>query len=128
MNGRRKVVDESEARRLQAEAAAARGQIQAKAEADASRLHAQAEADARRVTSTAEAEALRLIETARVEAERARMDVYRDMPAHVLAGLAAQELAGKLGHIERIEITPDNLGNALVGIARAVLPAGGAAK
>jgi len=128
VNGRRKVVDENEAKRLHAEAAAARAQIQAKAEAESSILHARTEADARRVTSTAEAEALRLIETARVEAESARMDVYREMPAHVLAGLAAQELAGKLGRIERIEITPDNLGNALVGIARAVLPTGAQGK
>ncbi len=128
VNGRRKVVQENEAKRLDAEASAVREQIGAKAETEAMRLHALAEADARRATATAEAEAVRLIETARVDTERARMDIYRELPAHVLAGLAAQELAGKLGRVERIEITPDSLGNALVGIARAVLPAGGGAK
>lgn len=113
VNDQRRVKDQSESKRLEAEAAAVRAQI---------------DAEARGTTARAEAESLRLIETARVEAERSRMDIYRDLPPHVLAGLAAQELAGKLGRVERIEITPDTLGNAISGIARAVLPADGHGK
>ncbi len=45
--------------------------------------------------------------------ERERAEVYRTMPPAVLAGLAAQELAGKLPRIEHLNITPDLLGPLL---------------
>jgi hypothetical protein len=49
-----------------------------------------------------------------VESERAKMDIYRDMPARVMAGLAARELAGKLQKIEHLNITPEMIGPSLI--------------
>jgi hypothetical protein len=37
------------------------------------------------------------------------MAIYRDLPASVLVGLAARELAGKLETIEHLNLTPDVL-------------------
>jgi hypothetical protein len=41
------------------------------------------------------------------------------MPAAVLAGLAAQELAGKLQRIEHLNITPELLGPLLANLLEA---------
>ncbi len=111
----------ADATMLEAEALGQSLQIDARAQAEATRQRAFAEADGRSATAKAEAEGLHLIEAARVEAERARMDCYRDLPAHVMFGLAAQELASKV-HIDHLEITPDNLSHVVQGIARAVMP------
>ena len=56
-----------------------------------------------------EAEGLRLVEGARAEVERAMMDIYRDMPREVLAGLAMREFASKLERIDHLNITPEML-------------------
>lgn len=37
------------------------------------------------------------------------MDVYRELPPQVLLGLAARELAGKLGKIEHLTLSPELL-------------------
>jgi len=87
-NERRRVQQESEARKVEAEGEALRS----------------------RIAATANAESLRMVETARVEAERERMAVYRDMPQSVMIGLAARELAGKLQRIEHLNVTPELLG------------------
>ena len=61
------------------------------------------------MTAQAEADELRLVEGARAQTERAMMDVYRDLPADVMTGLAMREFAGKLERIEHLNITPDML-------------------
>jgi hypothetical protein len=91
-NERRRATEEAEMRKIETDAAAARVLVEAKAAA----------------------ERVRVVDFAKVEAEKARVDVYRDLPAQVLMGLAAQELAGKLQAIEHLNITPDMLGPALV--------------
>jgi hypothetical protein len=54
------------------------------------------------------------------------MDIYRDMPSHVLMGLAAQTAAENLGSIEHINLTPDMIGPALSKLAAAGAAALGA--
>ena len=77
------------------------------------RIGSEAQADRTRIAAEAQAASIRAVEGARMALERDRMDVYRSMPPAVLAGLAAQELAGKLQRIEHLNITPDLLGPIL---------------
>jgi regulator of protease activity HflC (stomatin/prohibitin superfamily) len=87
--------------------------------ADAERIAAEAEAARTRVHGEARAEEVRLVEGAKAEVERARMEVYRSMPAAVLAGLAAQELAGKLQRIDHLNVGADALGPMLQNLVEA---------
>ncbi len=79
-------------------------------EAAAGRIEAESSAGRVRIEAAARAESIRSIEDAKVGAERERIDVYRELPPHVLAGLAAREFAGKLQRIEHLNLTPDLLG------------------
>ncbi len=88
-------------------------------EAEARRITADADAARAKVEAGARAESLELVEGARVEAERGRIGIYRDLPAVVLLGLAARELAGKLEKIEHLTISPDALGPILTRLAEA---------
>ncbi|MGH3117117.1 MAG: hypothetical protein ACRDQ2_08390 [Gaiellales bacterium] len=56
---------------------------------------------------------------AQAEAEGRRMGVYRDMPAQILLGLAARELAGKLGTIEHLTLAPELLTPLLANLLTA---------
>ena len=78
-------------------------------EAEAWRVEAEGHAQRDLIEDAARAEGIRQIEEAKVAAERERIDIYRLLPAHVLAGLAAREFAGKLQHIEHLNLTPDLL-------------------
>jgi len=78
-------------------------------EAQNARNRAEGLAAAEKVEADAEANRIRTIESAKAEAEQAHIAVYRDLPASVLMGLAARELAGKLDTIEHLNITPDVL-------------------
>lgn len=86
-NDRRRALEETQAERVRAESAAALARIGAEAEA----------------------ENLRLVEGARAEVERQMMEVYGELPKEVLIGLAMRELAGKLEHIDHVNIGPDML-------------------
>jgi regulator of protease activity HflC (stomatin/prohibitin superfamily) len=90
----------------------------AREEAEASRVVAAAEAERSGVEATARAESIRAVQEAKVGAERARIDIYRDLPASVMAGLAARELAGKLERIEHVSIAPELLGPLLTDLVR----------
>lgn len=81
------------------------------------RARAAAEAEARQIAASADADAIRLVESARGEAERARVDIYRALPAHVLIGLAAREFAAQAGKIQQLTITPE-LGQAVAAAFR----------
>lgn len=93
-------------------------------EAENARNRATGLAEAQQVEAAAEAERIRTVESAKAEAEAARMTIYRDLPAGVMLGLAARELAGKLDTIEHLNVTPDLLATVLGEFRRdpAILP------
>jgi hypothetical protein len=84
-----------------------------------------AQTEDQQIEAEAEAARIRALETARTDAERARIDIYRDLPRDVMFGLAAREFAGKLDGIEHLNVTPDLLA-ALVGEVRKAAPAAAA--
>ncbi|HUH13181.1 MAG TPA: SPFH domain-containing protein [Longimicrobiales bacterium] len=92
---------------------------QATESAEAGRIATDAEAQRTRVRGEAEGDSLRAVEGARVGLEKARMELYRDVPPSVLLGLAAQTLAGKLERIEHLNITPETLGPMLADLLSA---------
>lgn len=112
-NARRQAEEEATSGRIGAEAKAERSRIEAEAEVARRRAQADAEAHATRVRGEAEAGALELAEKVRVAAEAARMAAYRDVPASVLYGLAAQAFAQKLDRIEHLNLGESALGPAL---------------
>jgi len=78
--------------------------------AESRRIEAEGAAGVVRLDAEAQAEKVRLLEEAKVGGERARMDIYRDLPPEALLGLAARELAGNLPAIEHLSLSPDILG------------------
>ena len=78
------------------------------------RNRATADAAAKKIGADAEAERIRVIEQAKADMEKARVDIYSDLPQGVMMGLAAREFAQKLKSIEHLNITPDVL-SALLG-------------
>ena len=90
-------------------------------EAENAGNRAQGLAGAQQIEAEAEATRIRAVEGAKAETEKARLDVYRDLPPAVLYGLAARELAGKLTKIEHVNVTPDLLA-ALFGEMRKAPP------
>ena len=60
-----------------------------------------------------QAAAKRLLAEAEADGEAKRVAVWRDAPARVLLGLAAQQLAGNVESIQHLNVTPDLLGAAL---------------
>lgn len=87
--------------------------------AEANRIEATAQAERTAIEAKAQAESIALVEQARVDTEQARMEIYRDLPAEVMFGLAAQKLAGKLHRIEHLNLTPDLLGGLLTNLVQA---------
>lgn len=73
------------------------------------RNRAMAEVAAAKISADGEAERIRTIEQASADMERARIDIYRELPPSVMLGLAAQSFAEKMGGIEHLNITPDVL-------------------
>ena len=88
-------------------------------EAEALRIESEAAAIRLRLQSEAEAERVRAVEGASVALEQQRMEIYRELPAPVLLGLAARALAEKLDHIEHLNVSPDLVGSALTNLLRA---------
>lgn len=88
-------------------------------ESDAKRIEAISQAERAQLGAKAKAVGLRLVEAANNEAEQARIEIYRDLAPAVLIGLAAQELAGKLEHIEHLNLSPDVLGPMLQSLMAA---------
>jgi regulator of protease activity HflC (stomatin/prohibitin superfamily) len=102
-NEKKRVTDEAQNKRIEAEAAAKNAKLNAETQADG----------------------IKVLELARVNAERERMAIYRELPSAALLGLAARELAGKLQHIEHLNITPDMLSTF---VERALTAANGVKK
>lgn len=105
-NEKRRLTEEAEALRIEVVAANERTGLQAAAEAERTRVAAEAEA-----------ERIRQVERARNEAELARVAIYRDLPSHVLLGIAAHHLADNLPSIEHLTLSPDLLSPALQRLA-----------
>jgi regulator of protease activity HflC (stomatin/prohibitin superfamily) len=77
------------------------------------RNRALADAAAKKIATEGEANTIRMVQQARADMEKARVDIYADLPAHVLMGLAAREFAAKLEKIEHLNVTPDLLSTLL---------------
>jgi regulator of protease activity HflC (stomatin/prohibitin superfamily) len=92
-------------------------------EAENAGNRAQGLAEAQQIEAEAEATRIRAVEGAKAETEKARLDVYRDLPAAVLYGLAARELAGKLTKIDHVNVTPDLLASLLGEMRKAPVAA-----
>jgi regulator of protease activity HflC (stomatin/prohibitin superfamily) len=88
-------------------------------DAEAKRIEAAGQAERATMGAEARAQAIRLVEAAETEAEQARMEVYRDLPASVLIGLAARELAGKLERIDHLNLSPDVFSGMLQSLVAA---------
>lgn len=88
-------------------------------EAEHKRIDAEAKAGRLRTHKEAEAKGIRAVEMARVEAERASIDIYRDLPPDVLLGLAARTFAENVPPIAHLNLSPDLLGPALTQLAQA---------
>jgi len=86
---------------------------EAEESAAADRIATEATAERTRTLADAEATATRATGLAAAEAETARLAAYRDLPAGVLLGLAARELAGNLPQIDNLVLTPDLLAPVL---------------
>lgn len=86
------------------------------------RAEAEATAAAMNISSAAEATRIRTLDQARVDMERARMDIYADLPPTVLLAMAAQEFAAKLERIDNLTVTPDML-SGLMSQMRGVMGA-----
>lgn len=82
-------------------------------DAEAKRVEALGQAERTQVQAQAQAAKITAIQAATNEAERAKIDIYRDLPTQVLVGLAAQELAANLGNIDHLNINPDGVGAML---------------
>lgn len=75
--------------------------------------------ESRQIEADGEAARIRVVGLARTDTEKARIDIYRDLPRDVLIGLAAREFAGKLKSIEHLNVTPDMLSTLLGDLAQA---------
>ena len=82
--------------RLRAQEQAAAEKIKALSADERGRLKAQREADE-----------IDLVESARLRAERERAEIQSAIPPEVLTALALAELAGQLGQIDHLTVTPD---------------------
>jgi hypothetical protein len=91
-----------------------RAQEQAAAEA----ITAKATDEEQRMVATRKADAVKEIEAVRLEAERARAEIEAGLGARVLMALAARELAGQVGKVEHLTITPELLTPLLTRLAR----------
>jgi regulator of protease activity HflC (stomatin/prohibitin superfamily) len=88
-------------------------------EAEARLIEQKAKAKRDEIDTLTRAERIRAIEGARVKADRDRMEIYRDLPAGVLMGLAARELAENIQGIEHLNVTPDLIGPVLTNFIQA---------
>lgn len=89
----------------------ARRQFEEQSAAD--RIEAEGAAEVKRIAAEAEAGWVTETEGAKAEAERSRIEIYRELPATVLYGLAARELAGNIPDIEHLTLGSDSLGPML---------------
>ena len=78
-------------------------------DAAAQRIAAEAADERARLNARREADTIDLVEAARLRAERERARIEPDVPPNVLLAVALRELAGQLGQIDHLTVTPDLL-------------------
>jgi regulator of protease activity HflC (stomatin/prohibitin superfamily) len=93
----------------------------AEEQAAADAIAAQATDQTERMAARRRSDAVRELEAARLEAERVRADINSGLGAQILVALAARELAGQLGKVEHLTITPELL-TPLLGRLTAAAP------
>lgn len=101
------IQQEAEGEKAKVAAEAERKKIAVEAEADEIFQRAEAQADARRVLAEAEN-----------VAEERRVAIWSEAPSRVHLGLAMQQLAENLPHIEHLNLTPDLVGEAVQKLLR----------
>jgi regulator of protease activity HflC (stomatin/prohibitin superfamily) len=104
---------ENSNRELDIEGKAKANKLRASAELELARLTAEGNARDELTRAEGQAKSKLLLGEAEAKAQSLRASAWKDAPAHVLVGLAAQELAGKIQNIQSVTITPDNLSDAL---------------
>ena len=70
-----------------------------------------------RMKAESRAEEIALVEGAKLQVERERAEIQAGLPPEVLRALALQELAGALGTVEHLTVTPDLIGPLLAKAA-----------
>jgi hypothetical protein len=76
-------------------------------------IAARAADERERLEARRRADAIDLVEQAGLRIERERAEIQQAMSPEVLLALALRELAGQLGNIEHLTITPDLIGPLL---------------
>jgi hypothetical protein len=79
----------------------------AEEQAAAQAIAGQAADTQERMIAKRKSDAIEQLEAARLEAERQRAAIEQDLGVQILAALALRELAGQLGKIEHLTITPE---------------------
>lgn len=91
----------------------ANAQKEALEKAAAERIAVEARAERTRTEAAAQAIAVRDVEGARLAIEKSRLDAYEELPASVMMGLAAQELASKISRIDHLNVGGGDFGPML---------------
>ena len=86
-------------------------------QAAAAAIAARATDERERLAAQREADTTDLVQAAKLRAERDRAEIQGAMPPEVLLALALREVAGQLGQVENLTITPDLLQGVLAKVA-----------
>lgn len=89
--------------------------------AGAGAIAAEATDQTERMAASRRADAVRALEAAKLEAERTRAEINAGLGAQMLVALAARELAGQLGKVEHLTVTPELI-TPLLGKLAAAAP------
>lgn len=81
----------------------------AQEEAATHKIAAEAADELERLAAQRRADTIDLVEQATLRGERERAEIQKAMPSGVLLALALQELAGQIGRVEHLTITPELL-------------------
>jgi regulator of protease activity HflC (stomatin/prohibitin superfamily) len=77
--------------------------------AAAEKIAAEAADERERMAAKRSADTLDLVEAARLRAERERAEIQAAVPPNVMLAVALRELAGELGNVEHLTVTPELL-------------------
>ena len=77
--------------------------------AAAEKIAAEATDERERLTASRSADTIDLVEGARLRAERERAEIQATVPPNVMLAVALRELAGELGNVEHLTVTPELL-------------------
>ncbi len=112
-NERRQATEKGEALRISTEAKAQQSRIETGSQSENIQMLCKAEAEKIQTVEGANVQVERDRLAAQLEWERGRVAALQNVPAYVLYGIAAQQLAGKLERIDHLSLTPELLGPVL---------------